>query len=504
MEIIKLNLIPNGVNPTCHAKQYDEGRVIRFELFDGLTPYTLQSGDTVTLNLRKPDNTIIESSVTATQGNKYVDLVTTEQICAVAGYNLGTFKITNGSVEIGTLNFIMAVARDVLADGIPSQSVIEDLDALVEEAVGDNYYTKTQADALLAVKADNSDVIAINNRVNNLENTENRISKNDEILNSEFLTGYYYYGNVGSQVSKSANANSKYTEIIDVSEYIGGVLTIVLSNINPSSSRKWGFCNSNNVITQSYYEGDLFVYDENTNKYIATVPIKDEKFFFSCLNSLTADISYYYNFFVDEKQYNDISVWANMKTETPQTIKVSLVNSGTRTFSNENVWNNQIKSVSVSGVPNDYNFSIMRRVVSGSDTGGVETGWQSGSYTQARVFNEKYNYFLLKFKKTDGSNFTAQDIETLNENIVVTLNYNNLVENINDIQTCFVSTLGNNTNIGTRRDAPFATIQHALNKGYKKIFVKSGEYTDAVSLSNLKGVSIMLDRYNDSSSDIEP
>ena len=59
MEIIKLNLIPNGVNPTCHAKQYDEGRVIRFELFDGLTPYTLQSGDTVTLNLRKPDNTII-------------------------------------------------------------------------------------------------------------------------------------------------------------------------------------------------------------------------------------------------------------------------------------------------------------------------------------------------------------------------------------------------------------------------------------------------------------
>ena len=76
MEIIKLNLIPSGVNPICHAKQYDEGRVIRFELFDGLTPYTLQSGDTVTLNLRKPDNTIIEASVTATQGNKYVDLIT--------------------------------------------------------------------------------------------------------------------------------------------------------------------------------------------------------------------------------------------------------------------------------------------------------------------------------------------------------------------------------------------------------------------------------------------
>ena len=139
MEIIKLNLIPNGVNPTCHAKQYDEGRVIRFELFDGLTPYTLQSGDTVTLNLRKPDNTIIESSVTATQGNKYVDLVTTEQMCACAGYNLGTFKIVNGSVDIGTLNFIMAVAKDVIADGDPSESVIENLDSLVAQAVSEQY-----------------------------------------------------------------------------------------------------------------------------------------------------------------------------------------------------------------------------------------------------------------------------------------------------------------------------------------------------------------------------
>ena len=139
MEIIRLNLIPSGVNPICHAKQYDKGRIIRFELFNGLTPYTLQSGDTVTLNLRKPDNTIIESSVTATQGNKYVDLVTTEQICAVAGYNLGTFKIENGATEIGTLNFIMEVGKDVLANGDPSQSVIKDLDSKIAEAVNNQY-----------------------------------------------------------------------------------------------------------------------------------------------------------------------------------------------------------------------------------------------------------------------------------------------------------------------------------------------------------------------------
>ena len=156
MESIKLNLIPSGVNPTCHCSQYDEGRVIRIELFDGLTPYTLQSGDTVTLNVRKPDNTIVTASVTATQGNKYVDIVTTEQICACVGYNLCDLTISNGSVVIGTLNFIMQIERDVLADGIPSQSVIEDLDALVQEAVGDNYYTKDEVDDALDLKADKS------------------------------------------------------------------------------------------------------------------------------------------------------------------------------------------------------------------------------------------------------------------------------------------------------------------------------------------------------------
>lgn len=156
METIKLNLIPSGVSPTCYCSQYDEGRVIRIELFDGLTPYTLNSSDTVTLNLRKPDNTIVTASLAVTQGNTYVDLVTTEQMCACVGFNLCDLTITRGAAVIGTLNFIMHVERDVLADGIPSESVIEDLEELVAEAVGDQYYTKTETDTLLDTKADKS------------------------------------------------------------------------------------------------------------------------------------------------------------------------------------------------------------------------------------------------------------------------------------------------------------------------------------------------------------
>lgn len=156
MEIIKLNLIPTGITPSCHCSQYDNGRTIRVDLFNGFTPYVLQDGDTVTLNVRKPDNTIVVTSLTATQGNTYVNIETTEQMCACVGYNLCDLTIENGSKKIGTLNFIMQVERDVLANGIPSQSKIDDLEELVREAVGDQYYTKTEVDADLALKADKS------------------------------------------------------------------------------------------------------------------------------------------------------------------------------------------------------------------------------------------------------------------------------------------------------------------------------------------------------------
>lgn len=156
LESINLNLIPSGVNPVCHVSQYDAGRQIRINLFEGINPYTIQSGDAFTLNVRKPDNTIVTTSVSGTQGNNYITISTTQQIAAVVGENLCDIKITNGATVIGTLNFIMQVERDVLADGVASQSIIEDLDERIAEAIGDNYYNKTQTDALLNDKADKS------------------------------------------------------------------------------------------------------------------------------------------------------------------------------------------------------------------------------------------------------------------------------------------------------------------------------------------------------------
>ena len=142
MEIIKLNIIPSGVNPTCHASQYDEGRVIRVELYEGLTPFTLQANDEIGLAIRKPDDKIVTLVVENTEDN-YVDIVTTKQACAVVGANLCELTIKRSSVTIGTLNFYMQVERDPLADGDDSESEIRDLqervNACVEIALEDLY-----------------------------------------------------------------------------------------------------------------------------------------------------------------------------------------------------------------------------------------------------------------------------------------------------------------------------------------------------------------------------
>ena len=137
MEQVNLNLIPGGTLPVCHASQYDVGRTIRFNLFEGASVFAFESGDTAEVHIRKPDDTILEASLTVTVAATYVDVVTTEQMTACAGANLGQIEITRGTTVIGTLNFVMEVERDVLSDGVEGESVIKDLAAQVHAATDD-------------------------------------------------------------------------------------------------------------------------------------------------------------------------------------------------------------------------------------------------------------------------------------------------------------------------------------------------------------------------------
>ena len=134
MERIRLDIVPKGIVPICHATQYDKGRVIRCELMDGLQGYTL-SNETITVNVRKPDGHIVTADLEVVSGNNYVDVVTTEQMCAVAGENACVLKITKGSTEIGTIDFKMQVKADVTDGGIQSDDELNNLEHQVHDIV---------------------------------------------------------------------------------------------------------------------------------------------------------------------------------------------------------------------------------------------------------------------------------------------------------------------------------------------------------------------------------
>lgn len=138
MERIRLDIIPKGLMPVCHASQYDAGRVIRLDLMDGLQGYSL-TDEEIELDVRKPDGHIVTASVDVVAGKTFVDIVTTEQMCAVEGENICELKISKDGAEIYSLNFRMMVEKSVTEGGDPSESFIHNLNQQIYDAVADQY-----------------------------------------------------------------------------------------------------------------------------------------------------------------------------------------------------------------------------------------------------------------------------------------------------------------------------------------------------------------------------
>ena len=138
MEVINLNLIPNGTNPVVHVSQYDEGRDFRFNLFDVTSVLTLDGTETIECDVKKPDGNIVTVAVTNTSSN-YVIVTTTLQMTACSGNSLGTINISKGGINLYTLNFVLYCERSPLENGIESESSIHDLQTQIGEAVAEQY-----------------------------------------------------------------------------------------------------------------------------------------------------------------------------------------------------------------------------------------------------------------------------------------------------------------------------------------------------------------------------
>ena len=148
MEQIRLDIVPKGIMPVCHASQYDKGRVIRCNLMDGLQGYVL-TDETIVLKVCKPDDNIVTAAVEVISGTSYVDIVTTEQMTACEGNNICELTMSKDDVVISTLNFRMQVEVDPLKDGVESETVIHNLESMVDEMVAEEVATQYDSENVI-------------------------------------------------------------------------------------------------------------------------------------------------------------------------------------------------------------------------------------------------------------------------------------------------------------------------------------------------------------------
>ena len=109
---IKLNMVPGGIITVVHLSQNDIGRVLQFELYDGVSAASITTGTTVTVEGTKPDRHAFQYD--ATISGNVVTVNTVQQMVIVPGTVECTLTLTYSGQVIGTALFFMEVERSGL------------------------------------------------------------------------------------------------------------------------------------------------------------------------------------------------------------------------------------------------------------------------------------------------------------------------------------------------------------------------------------------------------
>ena len=282
MEVLNLNIIPNGVLPVVHVKQYDQGREWRFNLFENANVFTLDGTEVIECDIHKRDGNIVTVAVTNTS-DSYIDIETTIQMTACSGDQLGAIKITKGGDEIASINFIFSCQKSPLEGGITSDSAIHNLQQQIADAVADQYdadsvifdntgtaghgigYVVTSEGVLTMV---NGVIALIPNNLNDFSDVDITNPTNGEIL-------VYNNGSWENQTNPASTANfapdyddTQTYNTNDKVIYLGLLYVCLEDNVTGAwDSTKW------QQITVADYNAEMLPIDalhpnDNTKEYI--------------------------------------------------------------------------------------------------------------------------------------------------------------------------------------------------------------------------------------------
>ena len=152
-ENVNVCITPKGDKPVLHFSQFDNERVFTVTVLadDGESAVDLTELD-IEFRLRKTDSHVVTIAPISVVSN-VITFMTTEQLCACCGQNIASVVIMNNDSVISTLDILVDIQRDILSGGLTSESDIRNLttqiEQIVPEVIGDDYYTKTEVDVLI-------------------------------------------------------------------------------------------------------------------------------------------------------------------------------------------------------------------------------------------------------------------------------------------------------------------------------------------------------------------
>ena len=159
-QITKVDLIPNGELSVCNVSQFDNGRVLPFEILENKEAYNIPNDIRVELHCRKPDGNIVTLPSESIADN-IVTFLSTTQLTACYGKNICEIALYGpNDYLIGSANFILEVEKSPTLGGINSTTAIHNLESQIKDIAEDvipeilpdyleDYYTKSEVDALI-------------------------------------------------------------------------------------------------------------------------------------------------------------------------------------------------------------------------------------------------------------------------------------------------------------------------------------------------------------------
>lgn len=153
-ENVNVCITPKGEKPVLHFSQFDNENIFTVTVLadDGESAAVLTGLD-IEFRLRKTDSHVVTIAPESVADN-VITFKSTEQMCACCGQNIASVVLMKDDMIVSTLDILVDIQRDILSGGLTSESDIRNLTSQIEqivpEVVGDDYYNKQEVDDLLA------------------------------------------------------------------------------------------------------------------------------------------------------------------------------------------------------------------------------------------------------------------------------------------------------------------------------------------------------------------